>query len=134
MTKSPFLWRIATVIKKNNNLLPVPFWFCSVSQNQRRVADMSIEIPDEVRIKYFERRKTDVQKCTEAIANKDFKFLQKVGHDLKGNALTFGFEPLAAIGENLENAAIEQNIDTARDCVTKMNTYLNTISLAGTSI
>lgn len=95
---------------------------------------MSIEIPDEVRLKYFERRMTDVKKCTEAITSKDFKFLQKVGHDLKGNALTFGFEPLAAIGESLENAAIEQNIDSARESVTKMNTYLNTVSITGNSI
>lgn len=95
---------------------------------------MSIEIPDEVRLKYFERRKTDVQKCTEAIAAKDFKFLQKVGHDLKGNALTFGFEPLAAIGENLEIAAIDQNLEEAKSNVTKMNTYLSTVSLTGNSI
>ena len=95
---------------------------------------MSIEIPDEVKLKYFERRKADVQKCTEAIANKDFKFLQKVGHDLKGNALTFGFEPLASIGENLENAAMEQNLEEAKTSITKMNNYLSTVSLTGTSI
>ena len=95
---------------------------------------MSIDIPEEVRAKYFERRKTDVQKCNEAIASLDFKFLQKVGHDLKGNALTFGFEPLAAIGENLEAAAIEKNIEIVKENVTKMKNYLNTVSLSGTGI
>lgn len=90
---------------------------------------MSIEIPDDVRQKYFERRKTDLQKCNEAITTGDFKFLQKVGHDLKGNALTFGFEPLAAIGESLEIAAIEQNMESIKLNVEKMNSYLNTVSI-----
>ena len=93
--------------------------------------NMSIEIPEDARKKYFERRKTDLQKCTEAITTLDYKFLQKVGHDLKGNAVTFGFEPLASIGENLETVAIEQNLDKVKTNIAKMNSYLSTVTISG---
>ena len=88
---------------------------------------MSFEISDEVRTLYFQRRCTELEECRKALRVHNFKFLRKVGHDLKGNAETFGFAPMSEFGDQLESAALEKNMSHAERAVNTINEYLKSI-------
>lgn len=74
---------------------------------------MQIEIPHEAVVKYMERRKTDVEKCRIALQSGELSVLETVGHQLKGNGITFGFPEISTIGEAMEIAAKEHNSEDA---------------------
>lgn len=88
--------------------------------------DSEITIPIEAKIKYIERRRKDLEGCLVALTNQDYKFLEKVGHDLKGNAITFGFDPLSTLGEKLETAANHKDLEEAKTLIGSYGEYLKT--------
>lgn len=49
-----------------------------------------------------------------ALSQNDFDKLAKIGHQIKGNARTFGHEKLAEIAERLEASAIERDTTQVR--------------------
>jgi HPt (histidine-containing phosphotransfer) domain-containing protein len=63
-----------------------------------------MQVPDEIMSRYFERRKRDVEECIEHLKTGDMRFIEKVGHQLKGNGVTFGFPELSDIGTEMEQA------------------------------
>jgi HPt (histidine-containing phosphotransfer) domain-containing protein len=88
---------------------------------------MEIEIPPEARAKYLERREKDLEGCQTAIANLDFPFIERVGHQIKGNASTFGYAPLASIGEQMEAQALEKNTTSLKQSIEAFAAYLKQI-------
>lgn len=74
---------------------------------------MQLEIPHEAVVKYMERRKTDIEKCRVALESGELSVLETVGHQLKGNGITFGFPEISTIGEAMENAAKTHNTEDA---------------------
>lgn len=83
-----------------------------------------MDIPEEFRLQYIERRQSDLQSCLEAIQKNEFGTLERIGHQMKGNATSFGFDDLAVIGENLETAAKNQDLARAQDITKNFQTYL----------
>lgn len=67
--------------------------------------EVFMQVPDEMMIRYFERRKRDLLGCIEHLKSGDLNFIEKVGHQLKGNGVTFGYPELSMIGGELEVAA-----------------------------
>jgi HPt (histidine-containing phosphotransfer) domain-containing protein len=90
---------------------------------------MDITIPIEAKLKYIERRKKDFESCDAAVKAQDYKFFQKIGHDLKGNAITFGFAPLSSLGEKLEAAANKNDIESVKTLVKSYGDYLKTVKV-----
>jgi HPt (histidine-containing phosphotransfer) domain-containing protein len=70
---------------------------------------LTLEIPDDLKIRYLERRRKDVVSFSEAIATGDFATLERMGHQIKGNALSFGFPELQDIGRDIEDLALKKN-------------------------
>ncbi len=64
-----------------------------------------MQVPDEIMTRYFERRKRDVEECIRHLRSGDMRFIEKVGHQLKGNGVTFGYPELSEIGSEMETAA-----------------------------
>lgn len=62
-----------------------------------------MDLPPSMYVNYLARRKADHARLKEALATsqglEDFKV---VGHQIKGNATSFGFDDLVAIGEKME--------------------------------
>lgn len=69
-----------------------------------------MEVPGEILSRYIERRKKDLETCLLYLENEDFHELEKVGHQLKGNGVTFGHAELSDIGTLLEQAALKKNL------------------------
>jgi len=87
------------------------------------------EIPKELRVKYLERRWDDLKNCQEALSNKDFDFLSRLGHQLKGNAATYGFEQLGLLAIRLEESAKLKNMTEITSILNLFKDYLQNIKL-----
>jgi HPt (histidine-containing phosphotransfer) domain-containing protein len=90
--------------------------------------EIVMEIPAENRKIYLERRKSDLQLCMEYLEKKDFKELARVGHQLKGNASTFGFPELAKIGKSLEISAKENDHSSSTKLVQEISVWIKKLS------
>jgi len=69
-----------------------------------------MEVPEAMQTRYVERRKQDLEVCQKNLALQKFSELEKVGHQLKGNGVTFGFDDISVIGKRMEVAAAEANV------------------------
>jgi len=64
-----------------------------------------MKIPIDLKIKYLNRRLDDVKKLRLNIDTNDYSFAIKIGHQIKGNAVTFEIPQIASIGSEIEKAA-----------------------------
>lgn len=69
-----------------------------------------MEVPGEIQVRYLERRRKDLETCLMCLEKENFRELEKVGHQLKGNGVTFGHAELSHIGSDLEVAAHQKNV------------------------
>ena len=65
-----------------------------------------MQVPVELKIKYLDRRIQDIEKLKSLLEQDDYSFAAKLGHQVKGNAVTFEVPQIAQIGVDLEKAAI----------------------------
>lgn len=92
---------------------------------------MSIDsrVPHEMKVVYIQRRKSDLVECNKALEAGDFSFLEKVGHQVKGNAQSFGFDQLSPIGIELEDAAKSKDLNRAKLIVKEFSKAVDAIQL-----
>ena len=81
-------------------------------------------ISDELRKKYCDRRAEDVEEISSALERKRFDLLSKVGHQLRGSASTYGYEPLSSIGQKMEFAAQHRCIQEGQECLFALKAWL----------
>lgn len=60
---------------------------------------------------YIKAREEDARRLHLALETCDFHILERLGHKIKGSALTYGFEKTAGLAEQLERAARAQDIE-----------------------
>lgn len=65
----------------------------------------AMQVPVELKRKYLERRIEDIQVILSSLEDNDFAPALKLGHQVKGNALTFDFPQMGPIGIEIEQAA-----------------------------
>jgi HPt (histidine-containing phosphotransfer) domain-containing protein len=66
--------------------------------------DNDLIIPQEARIKYIERRKKDIESLRSALAMNTYDEFKRIGHQLKGNAASFGYMDLEKVAIQMEAA------------------------------
>ena len=91
--------------------------------------DMSSNVPHEIKVVYINRRKLDLIECNKALETGDFLFLEKVGHQVKGNAQSFGYDFLASYGVDLETAAKSKDLSRAKTIVFEFNKAVEKIKI-----
>lgn len=84
----------------------------------------SVRIPEEMRKKYVERRGNDVKELREAIAGRKVESFLRVGHQLKGNALTFGYDELTDLGKRIEAAGEAADFSAGEVCVDELEAWI----------
>jgi HPt (histidine-containing phosphotransfer) domain-containing protein len=75
--------------------------------------DNDMIIPEEARVKYIERRKKDVESLKSALAAHTFDEFKRIGHQLKGNAASFGYQDLEKVAIQMEAAGEKQDVQEA---------------------
>ncbi len=83
-----------------------------------------MEISQEFLSRYLGHRREDFFKCKTYLADENFDELEKIGHQLKGNGLTFGFPDLTEIGMELEKRAKYSDLESLRDVVEKFSRWI----------
>ncbi len=68
---------------------------------------MSVEvaIPEEIRQKYLMRRHKDIEVLKASLSSRSLEDFKRIGHQLKGNAASFGYVELQEIAIGMEQAA-----------------------------
>lgn len=85
-----------------------------------------MELPIEMRERYLKRRSNDLEDCLRALNQEEFKSIEKIGHQLKGNAETFGHIELNEIAIELEKAAKTENSKQVELLLRKFSNWLST--------
>jgi HPt (histidine-containing phosphotransfer) domain-containing protein len=76
-----------------------------------------MKIPDEMRVKYIERRQRDLEELKQAINAGNLEPFQRIGHQLKGNGATYGYEELGELGRRMEEAGNNKSTAEAEACL-----------------
>src|SRR4051794_23731341 len=73
--------------------------------------DDEVDIPEEVRLRYIERRQKDIETLRSALRTQALDEFKRIGHQLKGNASSFGYSDLERVAIQMEVAG--ENHDMA---------------------
>lgn len=85
---------------------------------------MLMQVPVELKIKYLSRRIQDIEKLKVSLDQGDYTLAVKLGHQVKGNAVTFDVPQIAFIGLEIEKAAKKQDKEKVKILVEKMETAI----------
>ena len=72
--------------------------------------DLIMHIPQ-----YLSRREGDLIELKSALREGKFDVIYKIGHNMKGNGSSYGFDRLSSIGENLVSACKTQDLFKSND-------------------
>ena len=84
-----------------------------------------MNVPEDLQFRYMKRRKKDLELCLANLEDLNFVEIEKVGHQLKGNGLTFGHADLSSIGSHLEVAAAAKNVTELERAIKKFSQWIN---------
>lgn len=87
-----------------------------------------IEIPEEVRQRYLDRRRRDIECLRSALDSGTFDEFKRIGHQLKGNAASFGYNELESLAVQMEAAAVREDLNEAARQLDLFENWLKTIS------
>ncbi|HXZ54672.1 MAG TPA: Hpt domain-containing protein [Burkholderiales bacterium] len=74
---------------------------------------------------FLERCKQNVVECRDALQSADLPAARRIGHALSGTAGSFGFEELAAIGRDIEQAARAGDWATVKELAERLDGHLS---------
>lgn len=86
-----------------------------------------MKVPKELKIKYLQRRTQEITELMYSIDKGDFSLAERVGHQLKGNAVTFEIPQIAYIGLEMENAAQKRDLEKLRALINKLQSSLESV-------
>ncbi len=78
---------------------------------------------------YLEKRRKDVLKYRQALADQDFDTLRMMGHKMKGTGAGYGFAELTEIGSAIEEAALRKDAATVAAGVDRLAWYAGNVKL-----
>ena len=79
-----------------------------------------MQVPVELKMRYLNRRSQDILDLRNSLEQNDYSFAVRLGHQVKGNAVTFDFPQMAYIGVDLENAGKNQDKEEMMFLIQKM--------------
>ena len=83
-----------------------------------------MQVPVELKIKYLSRRLQDIERLRATLELDDYSFAQKVGHQVKGNAMTFDVPQIAMLGFEMEKAAQIKDKEKVKTLIQSMETII----------
>lgn len=81
-------------------------------------------VSPEMRIQYLSKKKSETAECMISVQQREFKSSSHLGHKLKGNASSFGFEDLGILGDQLEVAANKMDLENSKSILLLINKYI----------
>lgn len=76
---------------------------------------------------FLSNRQVDLQQATDALGDEDWDTLAMIGHRLYGTAGSYGFDGLADIGRDVEQAASGRDSQHMMNCLDSWQHYLEQV-------
>ncbi|MCM2350147.1 MAG: Hpt domain-containing protein [Bacteriovoracaceae bacterium] len=86
-----------------------------------------MQVPVELKIKYLSRRIQDIKRLRDSLEQDDYSLAQKLGHQVKGNAVTFEVPQIAHLGSEIELAASRRDKEQVKMLVEKMESAIELV-------
>jgi signal transduction histidine kinase/HPt (histidine-containing phosphotransfer) domain-containing protein len=74
--------------------------------------------------KFLSHRERDITLIREALDHGDFEPISRIGHNMRGNGVSYGFPELSAIGQTLEAAADAKNASLVNEELARLEACL----------
>ena len=81
---------------------------------------------------FLNRKRRDAEKIAQAARDADFSTLASLGHQLKGEGGSFGFEAMSELGASLQAAANQKDISGAQRLSAQLAAYLEKVQIVYT--
>ena len=78
---------------------------------------------------YLKNRQKDIEEILEALNNKDFELIQRMGHTMKGSGGGYGFDFISAVGLSLEEGANETRVEKIQDALQDLCDFLERVDV-----
>lgn len=85
-----------------------------------------MNLPIEMYQKYIERRKLDREQLEEAVGAGSVEAFKRIGHQIRGNAGSFGFDDLVNLGNRMEDVDDYNLISEGREIIDVLNQWVQT--------
>jgi len=114
-----------------------PQWFVEslamhgVNQVKRQQIEIEADLRDLVP-NFLEHKRADLGTLRTAIDHKDYETISQIGHKMKGEGGSFGFDAVTAMGSVLEQAALNQDLTSANHTLDQLAEYLESIDVVYT--
>jgi HPt (histidine-containing phosphotransfer) domain-containing protein len=86
--------------------------------------DLADLIPD-----FLDRKRADLVTMQHALDSSDFTTIAALGHKIKGEGGSFGFDAITEIGAELEQTAKTGDRESARSLVSDLSEYLAKVEI-----
>lgn len=87
--------------------------------------NMDIDLPFEVIQTYLQRRSIDVETLQKSLSENNVKEFNRIGHQLVGNATSFGFDELVPLASQMEDLTVDKLSSEGRELVIRFNEWLH---------
>ncbi len=78
---------------------------------------------------FFEDRTRDVRTLRAKLKEGDWTTVQRIGHSMKGNGSSYGFDEISRIGEAIESQARTQDLAAVSESTDALETYLGRVEV-----
>jgi len=78
---------------------------------------------------FLEHKRADTGTIRAAIARADYETISQIGHKMKGEGGSYGFDAVTELGATLERAAHDKDLDTARHTLDAITEYLESVDV-----
>jgi HPt (histidine-containing phosphotransfer) domain-containing protein len=74
--------------------------------------------------RFLEHRRGDVTTIRTALTTGDFETIRRIGHNMAGNGVSYGFAEISAMGRRLEAEADARDANAVREELAELETFL----------
>lgn len=85
---------------------------------------MEMDLPKEVIVTYLQRRANDVDTLQKSLSENSVKEFNRIGHQLVGNASSFGFDELTPIASQMEDLKLESLTSDGIELIEQFKVWL----------
>jgi HPt (histidine-containing phosphotransfer) domain-containing protein len=78
---------------------------------------------------FLATRERDIEIITIALENNDFPTIKRIGHNLKGEGGSYGFNAITTIGTQMEEAAKEEDSEKISDLLNQLSRYMARVEI-----
>lgn len=82
-------------------------------------------VPNSLKQLFLKHRAQDIEICFQKWTHSDWNYFETLGHQLKGNAPSFGFEELAPIARRIESFSQQRESEKLKSALVEFQKWFD---------